>query len=93
METTKPEIRLCIGNCGRLAEGAHLCGPCADRLYLKLVGTLHCHVCGTEYSHDVARVNRQLLNPRAPLDHTVPRLCWICARLHHATRQENDSEA
>lgn len=72
--------------CTRPAVHADMCDPCSEELYQKLTA-LTCAVCERPYPHNVARVTRQTLDPGAPLDHVTPKLCWICARLHHAAHQ------
>lgn len=84
--------------CPNPTEGDSLCGPCSIELAHRIMNAepdpefLKCAVCQAEYRHTEARVLRHAKNPRAAYDGNLsyesPRLCWVCARLHHSARRE-----
>jgi hypothetical protein len=49
---------------------------------------LTCIVCKAQFDFDDARVIRELIDPKANQNHETPRLCWVCAHLHHAAHQQ-----
>ena len=71
------------------AEDSSLCGPCTVELAHRILAAepepehKRCSVCEGKYSYTEARVLRSVKSPGRG-DAETPRLCWVCARLHHA---------
>jgi DNA-directed RNA polymerase subunit M/transcription elongation factor TFIIS len=81
-----------------------LCPKCAQTLMVKVLADdpdcLKCENCGALYSASEARVQRRLKQIAAFDEQTLsgklgesttPMLCWVCSRLHHAAKADNEA--